>query len=79
MSGQGSMKHSSCLPIIGALLGCEKLWPWALNPKLIGKRTENGVVMPTVLPGPFVVQIWSRDTLELRGNDTFELHRVGRR
>jgi len=26
--------------------------------------------------GPYVVHIWSRNTLELRGDETFELHRV---
>ena len=27
--------------------------------------------------GAYVVQIWSRNTLKFRGNETFELHRVG--
>ena len=28
------------------------------------------------ISGPDVVQIWSRNTLELKGNETLELHRV---
>jgi len=54
---------------------------------MIGLRVPHGGVRPVhqkstcitqLALGPYVVQIWSRNTLELGRNETLVLHRAGR-